>query len=383
MPASFEIDIETLLQPISEEAPSGALLRYEGTYERIREARREDDASLPQGVWERALKAADWSAVASLSVDALTRKTKDLQIAVWLAEAWIQQGGVAGLRQGLLLCQGLCERFWDTLFPEIYEGSAEARVDLLDWLDDVASRKLRQIPLTEPSGAAPAFTLADWEAGLHMGAAGRGRGSGGEEPAPPVTHESFLARLSMTKYARWAAMKSELDDALAAAAALEEALASKVEGASAMRRTSAALRSVATIVEEGLKVTINDAPPAAVSAGGGSGLGGQGGHDRQGGEATPALPGPVGGQLGFSSGVGGGASGSAGGPITSRTDAYVRLTEAADYLLRTEPHSPVPYLVKRAISWGNMSLAELLYEFVGNTDDLVAIQRLLGMREKE
>ena len=74
---------------------------------------------------------------------------------------------------------------------------------------------------------------------------------------------------------------------------------------------------------------------------------------------------------------------SSGGPITSRTDAYVRLTEAADYLLRTEPHSPVPYLVKRAISWGNMSLAELLYEFVGNTDDLVAIQRLLGMRERE
>jgi hypothetical protein len=30
-----------------------------------------------------------------------------------------------------------------------------------------------------------------------------------------------------------------------------------------------------------------------------------------------------------------------------------------------------------------MSLAELLYEFVGSTDDLVAIQRLLGMREKE
>jgi type VI secretion system protein ImpA len=206
-----------------------------------------------------------------------------------------------------------------------------------------------------------------------MGAAGRGRGSGGEPAPPAVTHESFLARLSMTKYGRWASFKKDLDDTLAAAAALEQAVASKIEGASAMRRTSAALRSITAIVEEGLKVTIDDAPPGAVSASGVA-VPGQGGER----EGAPAPSGPFAGQPGSPAGGGG-----AGGPITSRTDAYVRLTEAADYLLRTEPHSPVPYLVKRAISWGNMSLAELLYEFVGNTDDLVAIQRLLGMREKE
>src|SRR5690606_38548275 len=60
-----------------------------------------------------------------------------------------------------------------------------------------------------------------------------------------------------------------------------------------------------------------------------------------------------------------------------------RLSEAADYLLRTEPHSPVPYLVKRAVGWGNLSLAELLMELVGAPDDLVTIQRLLGMRGRE
>lgn len=71
------------------------------------------------------------------------------------------------------------------------------------------------------------------------------------------------------------------------------------------------------------------------------------------------------------------------GPIRSRAEAYLRLSEAADYLLRTEPHSPAPYLVKRAVGWGNMSLAELLMELVGSPDDLVAIQRLLGMRGRE
>jgi type VI secretion system protein ImpA len=51
--------------------------------------------------------------------------------------------------------------------------------------------------------------------------------------------------------------------------------------------------------------------------------------------------------------------------------------------MRTEPHSPVPYLVKRAVQWGNMSLTQLLSEFIGNPEDLVTIQRLLGMRGRE
>ena len=47
--------------------------------------------------------------------------------------------------------------------------------------------------------------------------------------------------------------------------------------------------------------------------------------------------------------------------IRNRAEAYRMLTEAADYLLIHEPHSPTPYLVKRAVAWGHMSLTELLH----------------------
>ncbi len=67
-------------------------------------------------------------------------------------------------------------------------------------------------------------------------------------------------------------------------------------------------------------------------------------------------------------------------PICSRSEAYRRLAEAADYLLRTEPHSPTPYLVKRAIGWGNMSLTELLMELVNSENDLAGIYNLLGIK---
>ena len=69
-----------------------------------------------------------------------------------------------------------------------------------------------------------------------------------------------------------------------------------------------------------------------------------------------------------------------GGPIKTRAQAYQRLIEAADYLMRTEPHSPTPYLVKRAVAWGRMSLTELLSEIVNTPEDLNSIFSLLGIR---
>jgi len=68
------------------------------------------------------------------------------------------------------------------------------------------------------------------------------------------------------------------------------------------------------------------------------------------------------------------------GGIRSRGEAYRMLSEAADYLLMHEPHSPTPYLVKRAVSWGNMTLNELLQELVSEHHDLQQIYKLLGMK---
>jgi len=44
-----------------------------------------------------------------------------------------------------------------------------------------------------------------------------------------------------------------------------------------------------------------------------------------------------------------------------------------------EPHSPAPYLVKRAIQWGNMTLPELLPELVRNQSELAELFRLLQL----
>ncbi len=69
------------------------------------------------------------------------------------------------------------------------------------------------------------------------------------------------------------------------------------------------------------------------------------------------------------------------GPIRSRAQAYHMLAEAAEFLMKTEPHSPTPYLVKRAVAWGNLSLGELLGQVLRNPAELGEVTRLLGLEE--
>lgn len=56
---TFHFDTNSLLVSISKESPTGEDLRYEGTYDKIREARTEDDPVLSRGVWKLPLKRAD------------------------------------------------------------------------------------------------------------------------------------------------------------------------------------------------------------------------------------------------------------------------------------------------------------------------------------
>ena len=100
---------EELLNPIDGPNPSGANLRYEPIYDKIKEARREEDQP-PPGMTERDRKVADNAQVIKLTKDVLTTKTKDLQLAAWLTEALLKQQGFGGLKDGLSLCLGLVDK---------------------------------------------------------------------------------------------------------------------------------------------------------------------------------------------------------------------------------------------------------------------------------
>jgi type VI secretion system protein ImpA len=156
-----EFDIAALLAPISDEQPSGEDLRYTTVYDEIKEARRADDP-FDRGEWNRELKTADWEKVFQLSLDALTQKTKDLQIAAWLTEALIHTEGFGGLATGLQLLHGLLKDFWDSVYPLMEEGDLEFRVAPLEFINDKLWPAVKAIPLTDV-GVAQGYGWLKWQ----------------------------------------------------------------------------------------------------------------------------------------------------------------------------------------------------------------------------
>ena len=59
------------------------------------------------------------------------------------------------------------------------------------------------------------------------------------------------------------------------------------------------------------------------------------------------------------------------------------LLSAASYLKEIEPHSPTPFLVMKAVSWGDKSLDELLRQFVNEGLNLEALFTFLGIEPPE
>ena len=136
-----------LLNPISPDKPCGDDLLYSPIFDKIKEARREDDDA-PSGDWARGRKTADWPLTIKLINEALSTKSKDLQLTAWLAEAMLRREGINGLREVLDLNRALLETYWDQLYPELENGDAEFRAGRLQFIGDKLELAVKGVGLT-------------------------------------------------------------------------------------------------------------------------------------------------------------------------------------------------------------------------------------------
>ncbi len=362
------IDLERLRSPVSEEQPAGESLRYEGTYDLIQEARREDDPSLPQGVWKTSLKKADWKEVASLCLAALEERSKDLHLAAWLLEAWLRQHGLPGLEAGFKVLTTLCEAFWDELYPPIEEGDLEARLAPFEWLNEKVTLELKRVPITEGGDReAPASTWLDWEDSIFSleARAARAAGDTKSEAGDRATRSRVLAQVSLTSTGFYRRRAEELEGTAAALAGLDallhERCGNEAPSLAGFREVLSEMDSfVARVLEERHETEPEVMPMVDSAEGPAAEVEGIRSAPGEEGEAVPAKL-----------------------RIADRAEAYRLLSLAADYLMRTEPHSPAPYLVRRAINWGSMSLSDVLKEMLRNNADLATVYTLLGIRSAD
>src|SRR5262249_55572697 len=102
-------------------------------------------------------------------------------------------------------------------------------------------------------------------------------------------------------------------------------------------------------------------------------------------ETRSSAPGPTDAPMGREAAAGENGDGAAEGgvhavgPTRARQDAYRRLSEVAEYLRLNEPHSPVAYLVQRAIKWGEMPFDLWLEDVIKDGGVLGQLRETLGL----
>ena len=358
------IDLELLLQPISDESPSGESLRYSGIYDEIAEARRADE-NLNQGEWVTELKMADYGKVIDLGIPALSSQTKDLQIGVWVAEATIRKNGLAGFRDSLLMLHGFHERFWDTLHPEIDEGDMEGRANAMSWFDIQGALSLRTAAFTGGRG----YSLNDFDDSRKYDFPENAESLPTEEKVKlnqlkaeaeknrSVTMSVWNVERAATRRVAMESINFTIEECWTAFNDLNRLCEEKYDrnqtpGFSNIKNTLEKIHEQAKklLEEKRLEEPDEVEEEAAVD---------------ESGEALAGAPRSEG--------------GSVAGAIASRKDALKRLGEIAAFFQRTEPHSPVSYLVQRAVKWGNMGLESWLQEVIKDENVLFQLRETLGV----
>jgi type VI secretion system protein ImpA len=322
---------ENILSKIPGENPSGQNLRWEPIYEKVKEARREEE-ELPQGEWTYKVKTADPALVIRLASEALSTKTKDLQLAVWLTEALVLQTGVSGLRAGLELLCGMIESFWDTLYPAPEDGDMELRVAPLNWVGSALVHQVKKIPLTR--------SRYDWFSYFESRAVGYEDACSGNETRmkarenaiaeKKLTPEAFDRDAELTPREFYADLANELNLTLRALQTLGDLCTEKLNGDSPsfgkLRSTLEDLQSlVGTLlmskgepVAKVAKPRVDHTPVATF--------------------VEPARQ----------------TKQSASDEPVDCEDAIRRIIDATNRLRRLNPSSPESYLILRALRWGNL-----------------------------
>lgn len=337
------INIDNLLQPVSDDSPCGDDLEYEPEFGELERAA-QGKPGHEMGDTKIAPEPPDWNEVAS-AAEALFARTKDLRIALHLAQASLNQDGIPGLAAGLDLINRMLHEFWDDLHPIL-----DAEDD-----NDPTLRINSLMPLN-----APEEFIASLDRAILVSSKTLGRFSmrdiriaSGEIKLPaddetPVPDPSHIDA---------AFLDCELDELTANAEAISqcvdtlkdlEAYALEkvgLESAPDLGALSSELKAVHFKLREQL-------------ARRGVELEGEEGEAAEGGAAPQSVP----------------------GEIRSRDDAVRVLDRVSEYFRTHEPSSPVPLLLQRAKRLISKDFMEILRDL---TPHGVSEAEMIGGLDKE
>ena len=336
---------EDILNQIAGDNPSGQDLRYAPVYEKIKEARREED-ELAQGAWQHERKVADHAAAIKLAQDAIATQTKDLQLAVWLTDSLLRTRGFAGLLDGLALCQGLIGGFWETLYPQVEDGDAEFRAGPLEWMGSRLDVAVKSAPLTRDG-----YSFLQQKESRTVGFEDQAKSKEQKAARDTALKEGKLApeifdkSFTETPKAFYAEGEKSLDGCLASLSRLDEVCREKFgEVAPNFGRLKSALEEVRhanhAFLQKKREIEPDPVEEVAPTPAEAEGVPGETAVGGEGGVAGLAVNWN---QTVFSA-----------AEPADRGAAIASVAAAAAFLRKREPHSPAPYLMLRGLRWGEL-----------------------------
>ncbi|MFP3924255.1 type VI secretion system protein TssA [Pseudomonas sp. W5-36] len=357
-----DLSLTELTAPIN--GGSGEDLSFSTLFDNVKEARRADPDYLTQGDWQTDLKSSDWDLTITLAAHGLAQQSKDLMLVAWLSEALAHKYHFVGITFGLTLAERILERFWDDLFPALDEG-LEERAARLAWLKTTLADVVGGLPITQGDQ----FGLLRYDESRHI------ENLALQNPQAmrialdegKINAEIFQRSVVLTDTEHFLRKASEITDSLQACRQLQDT-ADRLFGSEApsFAGLSEILSRAAQLAEKLLKdrgVEINPAPaqptaePVAEPA------------DQP--AAGPAMTITV--------------KDTASAPLRTtpltRDEAFTMLAGVAQFFKQTEPQSPVPYLIERAIKWGNMPLEGWLSDVIKDSNVVDSIRDVLGTKE--
>lgn len=343
--AGPSVDSNGLFVPISAAQPCGEDLSYSVEFDRIQEARREDDPTLDQGEWVVPLKQADWQYVANECADILAHRSKDIRLFVWLGESLGKLRGFEGLSEAHGLVARAMNDYWETMYPLPEQGDQEQRIGNLNWFLLRTAQLLREIPVTHSNEGN--YSTADFEAARALQSAiDRDIDNADALSAGKITSAMFAKAQKATPFdfysklvdqisvfeQRWLELRQAIDRRLAA------------DGPS-FRGVDESLDGVRTLIARSGRGT----PKIAAES-----------------ETSPVATATAMRTTAYA------------GTIADREQALRALSDVAAFFRRTEPHSPVAYLADKAAEWGSMPLHLWLRSVMKDDNALAHIEELLG-----
>lgn len=367
-------NIDTLIAPIDGSHHGvGEDLIFDPRIDAIVAARQEDDPLLAQGSWVTELKVADWDFVKNQCAELLSHTSKDMKLALWYVDALSHTDHLAGISQGLSLLQTLNDDYWLTMYPPLdgEEESMDIRAGLLSWFVKALTDDIKQLSLADTkvesynynyyltardhdkqrqqnpdSETSNQLTLSDYNHAI--------------KNSNETWQKALMSNLNKVTE-QWQALTDQLNDLMGMDAPV---FAPVTDLLMALKQHLHPLLpeyadTTNSISQEGIADTVDST----------------GDHESTKSNGNKSLASTKNVTLtDFNP--------SNRDHQSNRRQALKLLAQIQEYFATNEPHSPVTFLLGRAIDWADMPLDQWLAHIIKNEDQLSMISDMVGIQPK-